>query len=163
MEKNSRMWRKQNQGRSKSGTPLWRAGRRLVGASAMILLGGLAGIMLIYDGGGKAVAEPAIPRSAALASWDANGTGGNYLLRIVEGNLAATEKPVSGTVISDATCEPDAQGFSHCHNTILLAEGAQVTVVNTHLMNRHPCLYPGERVSISKIDASWVVATVAHR
>lgn len=163
MEKKSRMWRKQNQGRSKSGTPLWRAGRRLVGASAMIILGGLAGVLLIHEGGGNAAAEPAIPRSAALASWDANGSDGNYLLQIVEGNVPATKLSVSGTVTSDATCEPDAQGFSHCHNTILLAEGAQVTVVNTHLMNRHPCLYPGERVSISKIDPSWVVATVAHR
>ncbi len=67
---------------------------------------------------------------------------------------------LSGTVTSDTTCDPDAQGLSHCHNVIALDNGARITVLHTHAMMQHPCLKPGERVTLTGFAQHWVTATV---
>ena len=110
---------------------------------------------------GRAVAaEPTIPHSATLASWNQNGQNGKYLLEIVKGDAPASGLKVLGVVATDTTCEPDAQGFSHCHNVIDLANGARITVIDTHRMSQFPCLSPGEALWLTSLDPSrWVVAT----
>lgn len=101
--------------------------------------------------------EPAIPRGAPIASWQDNGRDGTYLVHIVAGKPLQGTSTVRGVVTSDTSCEPDALGFSHCHNGIDLADGASLDVVDTHQMNRHPCLTPGEDVRVTRLDDHWVI------
>jgi len=101
-------------------------------------------------------AEPAIPRGVLLASWQDNGRGGAYLLRVVAGNPPLRAIRMVGTVTSDVSCAPDALGLSHCHNGIDLASGVHLTVVNTHRMSEHPCLSPGRSVAVTGFDSNWV-------
>ncbi|MBS2132155.1 hypothetical protein KEX41_28640 (plasmid) [Burkholderia thailandensis] len=103
------------------------------------------------------VGEPAIPSGAPIASWQDNGRDGAYLLRIASGRPLPRGATVHGVVTSDASCEPDAQGFSHCRNGIDLAGGARLVVVDTHQMSRHPCLTPGEDVRITGFNDQWAV------
>ncbi|MDE3022917.1 MAG: hypothetical protein KGI54_13845 [Pseudomonadota bacterium] len=104
--------------------------------------------------------EPVIPHGASLTSWNENGQNGRYLLRIINGVSPQRGASVTGIVVSDTHCKPDAQGLSHCHNTIDLAQGTRITVMTTHLMSRNPCLKPGESVSLTRVNALWVMATL---
>ena len=52
-------------------------------------------------------------------------------------------------VLTDESCEPDAQGISHCINTMRLETGEKLTVVHNHPMHTVACPYPGETVRIS--------------
>lgn len=103
-------------------------------------------------------AEPAIPHGVALAQWSNNGHNGQYVLQILDGASPGAEGSVSGVVISDTHCTPDARGLSHCHNVIELGNGSLITVINTHLMKRYHCLKPGESVELSPINNSWIKA-----
>jgi hypothetical protein len=135
-----------------------RRGHRLLGT---LVIGGIAVLavaFLLSRGGQAAAGEPTIPRGASLTSWSENGQGGRYLLQIVDGNAPATGARVSGIVLSDTACEPDARGFSHCHNAIQLASGTRLSVIDTHRMSRYRCLRSGDAVSLTRINASWVVA-----
>ena len=102
--------------------------------------------------------EPAIPRGALIASWFQNGADGVTVLQLVSGRGPAPGATVAGTVTSDTTCTPDGEGLSHCHNDIDLDNGARITVVHHHAMLQHPCLTPGERVTLRGVTASWIVA-----
>ena len=87
--------------------------------------------------------------------------------RTMHASSAAITKPLqrvaivtataAGTVTSDTTCTPDGEGLSHCHNDIDLDNGARITVVHHHAMLQHPCLTPGERVTLRGVTASWIV------
>lgn len=105
-----------------------------------------------------AASEPRIPAGVSLASWRDNGHGGQYVLQLLEGKAPEAGKEVAGVVLSDTNCQPDTQGFSHCNNGIRLANGARITVINTHQMWRYQCLHPGEAVSVTRVNASWIVA-----
>lgn len=105
--------------------------------------------------------EPVMPRGAPFVSWNENGQVGQYLLQILDGNAPPAEETVSGVVASDTACEPDSRGFNHCHNTINLADGIRIAVINTHVMRRHRCLAPGDKVSLTRINASWVIARLS--
>ena len=104
--------------------------------------------------------EPPIPRGAPISSWFQNGSGGIIVLQVVEGSGLAPGARLSGTVTTDTTCDPDAQGLSHCHNAIDLDNGTRITVLHTHPMMRYPCLKPGERVTLTGFAPNWVTATV---
>jgi hypothetical protein len=130
----------------------------LLGALAATAFGVLAAAFLLSYGGRTATGEPTIPAGAPLASWSENGQDGRHLLQIADGNAPPAGVTVSGVVVSDTLCEPDARGFSHCHNAIELANGIRITVIDTHLMSRHPCLEPGQRLSLSRITPSWIMA-----
>ena len=54
----------------------------------------------------------------------------------------------AGVVLSDDQCQPDADGISHCLNTIRLASGETLTVRHPHDMAKVACLAPGERVMV---------------
>jgi hypothetical protein len=91
-------------------------------------------------------------------SWSDNGRDGRHLLQIVDGSIPAAGTTVVGVVVSDTLCQPDAQGFSHCQNGIELADGKRMTVIDTHQMSHYPCLEPGQRLSLSRIDRDWILA-----
>ena len=129
----------------------------LIGASVLSAVGAFAiGLFVVYEGGTSSQSD--LLKSASLASWSDNGRDGRHLLRIVDGSIPAAGTTVVGVVVSDTLCQPDAQGFSHCHNGIELADGKRMTVMDTHQMSRHPCLEPGQRLSLSRIDRTWIVA-----
>jgi len=108
-------------------------------------------------------AQPAMPDGARLASWFDNGQGGRYVLQVAHGPVLSTEEPLRGVVRSDANCQPDELGLSHCHNVIELVNGARLLVVNNHQMARHRCLSPGEPIAVRTLDANWVEGTVYTR
>ena len=80
------------------------------------------------------------------------------MLQIAEGDAPPAGVRVTGTVTTDADCDPDAQGLNHCHNDIDLGNGRSIAVINNHTMHRYPCLAPGQRLSITRLNANWVVA-----
>lgn len=148
------------QGHPKNKQEQPRRNHWLLAGSVVIAIEVVVVAFLFASGGRATTREPSIPRGAPLASWNENGNSGQYVLQILEGNAPAAGVTVFGVVTSDAACKPDAQGFSHCHNGIDLSHGGRMTVVNTHLMRRYPCLRPGETVSLMRINSSWVLARV---
>jgi hypothetical protein len=143
-----------------SKSPLRQTRRWLVGVVAIAALGGIAAVAFsLLSGQETANAQPAIPAGVNLASWYENGSGGEYLLQLAEGEAPPVGVRMSGVVLSDTDCEPDAQGLSHCHNGIALANGSTIIVTDTHLMSRYRCLRPGETVDVTTFNGSWVVAT----
>jgi len=104
--------------------------------------------------------EPTIPRGASLTSWSENGRDGRYVLNILDGDAPPAGVQVSGVVLSDTNCTPDLRGFNHCHNGIQLADGVDIVVINTHRMKIYRCLRPGDKLLLSRINGSWVLATL---
>ena len=131
----------------------------LLAALAIVSLSGVLVLGFLYFGQQPASAEPAIPSGATLSSWFDNGAGGQHLLRVFRGEAPASGVRVTGTVMTDTDCDPDAQGLSHCHNIIDLGGGLRIEVENTHNMPVHPCLSPGQRLTVTRLNADWVVAS----
>ncbi len=123
----------------------------------MVVLGAAA--MYSYHAQ-AATGQPAIPPGVALKSWQDNGADGHYLLQVIEGQTPKTGKTIVGTVTSDTDCQADAEGLSHCHNAIKLADGGSITVVDTHEMHRNRCMQPGEQISLKVVGKAWVIGTV---
>lgn len=138
-----------------------RTGWLLFGALAAAAFGGLTTALLMSYSQPTvrtANAEPAIPAGVSLTSWFDNGKGGQHVLRIVEGNAPPIGVRLIGTVKTDTDCDPDAQGLNHCHNDIAMPDGRVISVIHNHAMTRFPCLAPGQQLSITRLDANWVVA-----
>lgn len=135
-------------------------GHWLLAGSVVIAVEVFLVAFLLVAGGHATTGEPSMPHGAPFASWNENGRSGQYVLQVLEGSAPPAGATVSGVVTSDTTCQPDALGLSHCHNGIDLAKGVHITVINTHLMRRYRCLRPGETVSLTRINASWVLASV---
>ncbi len=144
---------------SKSQSP--NKGWLLFGALAAAALGGLATALVMSYGRptvSTASAEPTIPPGVSLTSWFDNGKGGEHVLQIAKGNAPPVGVRLVGTVTTDTDCEPDAQGLNHCHNVIDLGNGRSIEVIHNHMMHRYPCLEPGQRLSITRLNTNWVVA-----
>jgi len=105
--------------------------------------------------------EPPIPRGVAMASWFDNGHGGRYLLQVAQGPILAKGESAIGSVASDTNCDPDAQGLSHCHNAIELANGGRITVIDTHNMSVNRCLIPGEHIALTGVGGPWIMGTLS--
>lgn len=136
-----------------------RTGRWLVGILAIIGVGLLAATFSFHQQAPAASTKlPAMPHGVALGSWEENGHDGRYLLQVVDGNALSPNAQLTGVVATDTDCTPDAGGFSHCHNIIDLANHMRITVIDTHLMNRYRCLRPGETVSLTGLDSTWILA-----
>ncbi len=140
-----------------------RIGRLLFAALALAVAGGAAALVVPYYGQRSASAEPAIPSGVSLASWFDNGKGEQHVLRLVGGDAPPTGVRASGTVVTDTDCDPDAQGLNHCRNRIDLGNGRSIEVIHNHAMHRYPCLAPGQRLSITRLNADWVVADLVQR
>lgn len=133
-------------------------GWMLFGALMAAGLGGLATALVMSYAQQTASAEPTIPPGVSLTSWFDNGKGGLHVLQIREGSAPPAGVRLTGRVLTDTDCAPDAQGLNHCHNNIDLGNGRILAVINNHAMNRYPCLEPGQRLSITRLNANWVVA-----
>ena len=143
------------QPKAKSG----RTNGLLVPVLAIAAVGGLLALGVFYLGQQSASAEPTIPAGANLNSWFDNGAGGRRVLQIYRGEAPPVGERVVGTVKSDTNCDPDALGLSHCHNIIDFGNGRSIETVNTHNMPVHPCLAPGDRVSVTRLNENWVIAS----
>jgi len=139
-----------------------RTNRWLFGALALASLGVFVIGMFVTYGGQNATAEPAIPSGASITSWKDNGQGAQYLLQIFDGSAPLVGVTVSGIVMSDTMCKPDAKGLSHCHNAIKLADGSYMTVIDTHQMDINPCLQPGQKLTLRTIAPYWMMATLSR-
>jgi len=104
-----------------------------------------------------------IPKGVALQSWQQNGANGQYVLQLIDGKPLTSNAPIKGKVMSDSDCTPDANGLSHCHNIVQLANGKKITLVDTHNMQVNRCLGAGEQITLKKIDQTWMMATVAKK
>jgi len=130
-----------------------------------VLLGALvlgATSLYAYNAHATGARQP-IPPGVAMKSWQENGRGGRYLLQVIEGRVPKAGKSASGIVTSDTDCDADAEGLSHCHNIIEFPNGSRITVIDTHNMHVNPCMSPGDRISLTRIDKSWVMGTVSVR
>lgn len=107
--------------------------------------------------------QPPIPFGVTMKSWQDNGREGRYVLQLIKGQAPKRGKSVTGTVMSDTDCDADAQGLSHCNNIIKLADGSQVTVIDTHNMHRYRCLGPGDRLTLTTLGKSWMVGTLGPK
>lgn len=122
-----------------------------LGATAMVSLAGL-----------PAAADESIPAGTNIKSWAENGKNGENLLRVVEGTFPTSGGPIFGVVKTDTNCEPDEAGLSHCSNRIALATGGEIEVVHNHAMMTYECLAPDQKVTLTKLDANWIVAKSAE-
>ena len=101
--------------------------------------------------------EPAIPSGAGIHSWYENGTGGHYIAPVIAGSAQSLASGSRiGRVLTDTNCTPDAQGLSHCHNSIEFSDGSRITIMDNHQMSRHRCLRPGELVRVKLFGEQWV-------
>ena len=57
---------------------------------------------------------------------------------------------VTATVLTDEDCAPDAEGVSHCRNTLRLPSGRTVEVRHPHRMHDVPCMTPGEKIRLGR-------------
>lgn len=110
-----------------------------------------------------ATEQPPIPRGVAMKSWQENGRDGRYLLQLVKGSVPKAGKPITGTVTSDTDCDIDAEGLSHCHNTIKLPNGSEITVIDSHNMHRYRCLGEGDRLSLTGVSGSWIMGALSAK
>lgn len=131
----------------------------LLGGLCALAVSGIVAGMIYPSLSAEAADNPPIPAGAALSSWAENGAGGRYVLQLIEGE--APTGAATGMVLSDTQCAPDAQGINHCHNEIRLPDGRTITVIDNHRMMVNRCLNPGDRLTLEKLDAGWMVGTLA--
>lgn len=99
--------------------------------------------------GGDAHQAPATVRTLAVytAGEPAPSTNPRQMrARLVKGKLPSRQ--VTGTVLTDENCEPDATGLSRCRNELELPNGRKLTVRHPHRMHDVPCMTPGETVRV---------------
>lgn len=133
-------------------------GRLLVLTLVLSAIGTIAAFLFPSATQRSANAEPVIPTGVSLTSWFENGRGRQHVLQIVKGNTPPAGVRVIGTVMTDTDCDADGIGLNHCHNRIDFADGGSIEVIHNHAMHRYPCLAPGQRLSITGLNAQWVVA-----
>ena len=83
------------------------------------------------------------------------------MLQVLQRYTLAVDEHVVGAVKSDTDYQPDAHDLNHCRNTIELANGRRITVIDTHQMMRSGCSSPGERISLTGMGASWILGTLS--
>jgi hypothetical protein len=87
------------------------------------------------------------PGGAALPNF--SRTGNLLMTSLVDGQLPS--QAVQAVVRTDANCQPDQDGVSHCLNE--LAVGSETIMVrHHHKMSEVPCLTPGEAVTILSLE-----------
>lgn len=116
-----------------------------------------AALLVTVSACGAGARGTAIPASVGIQSWYGNGTGGHYVAPVIDGSTKLLESGSRiGMVLTDTNCTPDAQGLSHCHNSIAFGDGSRITIQDNHQMSRHRCLRPGERVRVTLLKEKWV-------
>ena len=140
--------------------------QRLPGAARALLYGAMA--LGALAAASAIAAQPGagplpIPPGVALKSWQANGSDGRYVLQVIQGRAPKSGKQIIATVTSDTDCDADAQGLSHCHNNLKLANGTQITVIDSHNMHQFRCLGEGDQLTLKAVGTSWTVATLTKK
>jgi hypothetical protein len=130
----------------------------LSGGLTIASLSSLATVLMLSYGQQSASAESSIPPGVSLTSWFDNGKGGQHVLRIAEGAAPPVGVRLIGTVATDTDCDPDEQGLNHCHNKIDLSNGRSIEVIHNHAMHRYACLEPGQKLTLTRLNADWIVA-----
>ncbi|HVA38113.1 MAG TPA: hypothetical protein VNJ51_10920 [Candidatus Dormibacteraeota bacterium] len=67
-------------------------------------------------------------------------------VHLLSGALPA--QATTAVTLTDANCQPDGRGVSHCINELRLADGHTIVVRHDHDMRMVPCLTPGETVRV---------------
>lgn len=75
-----------------------------------------------------------------------SGTGGLLLATLETGTLPTGA--AQAVVQSDANCQPDEHGVSHCLNRLAIGD-TTIVVRHHHKMSETPCLTPGEVVKLT--------------
>ncbi|MDA8095861.1 MAG: hypothetical protein M0T84_18530 [Betaproteobacteria bacterium] len=96
------------------------------------------------------------PRRRLLAAEHAAGIIAAAALGAIRAEANGGTGMSEPAIPRDASCAPDPQGLSHCHNGIDLDNGMRMTVIDTHAMVQHPCLKPGQRVALTGFDEQWL-------
>lgn len=119
-------------------------------------------LMAVVLGAGCSQSGPdsSIPDRAGIDSWLQNGSGGRYVVPVIEGPADAVTRTTQGIVRTDSNCAPDSRGLSHCHNIIDLGQDVRIQIQNNHRMSEHRCLRVGERVTLRPLQPGWVVVQV---
>jgi len=134
---------------------------RLYPVSRLLLGVFVLGAAAVYSYQAQAESvQPPIPRGVPMKSWQENGRDGRYLLQVIKGDAPKTRKTVIGTVTSDTDCDADAEGLSHCHNTIKMPNGSEITVIDTHNMHQNRCLGAGDKLSLTGVSGPWIMGTL---
>ncbi len=120
----------------------------------------VASAALLYSYSAHSAEQLPIPRGVPMKSWQENGSGGRYLLQLIQGQTLKAGKTVVGTVTNDTDCDADADGLSHCHNTIELSNGSKITVIDTHNMHMNRCLGAGDKLSLTGVNGAWIMGTL---
>ena len=128
---------------------------------SQLLLGAfVASAASLYFYTAQAAEQVPIPRGVSMKSWQENGSGGRYLLQVIQGQTLKAGKTVVGTVTNDTDCDADADGLSHCHNTIELSNGGKITVIDTHNMHMNRCVGAGDKLSLTGVNGAWIMGTL---
>ncbi|MBS1966186.1 MAG: hypothetical protein JST60_10290 [Chloroflexi bacterium SZAS-1] len=91
-----------------------------------------------------------IHRTVVLAGPGEQLPGTSNAQGYLMANLRKGQVPAGATnavVLSDANCEPDNDGISHCLNELQIGASI-ITVQHHHNMQQVPCLTPGETVNL---------------
>lgn len=129
----------------------------LVFVTALALLGGAAAWAVFgSDGGGSSPAYvsehpvdvPATARTVLVSgTMPAPSESPDQLSAKLERGTMPSG-PMTGEVMTDTDCTPDAQMISRCRNEVRLPDGTTIVLRHPHDMRTIPCLAPGERVSL---------------
>lgn len=101
-----------------------------------------------------------VPPGVGLKFWQDNESNGRYVLQVIEGTAPKAGKRIIGIVTTDTDRDPEAQGVSHCHNVVKMADGTQMTVIDSHNMHRFRCLGAGDQMTFTSAGKGWVVGTL---
>lgn len=133
----------------------------ILGFAAFAALVGVLSLVDVETGGSGARSTPKPTATAGAAHPVAPPAGrvvrlsrslpppsaGTHLnAQLISGSVPAAG--IGATVLADLDCTPDANGISHCHNPLRLANGRRVEIVHPHSMMVVPCLTRGERVRL---------------
>ena len=100
------------------------------------------------------VKAPGEPRTVVVGGMTDSLPGTSNEAGYLMTNLRAGQIPTgatTATVLTDTSCEPDADGVSHCLNDLQIGD-AVVTVQHHHQMHSVPCLSPGETVTLMAFE-----------
>jgi hypothetical protein len=103
----------------------------------------------VPPGAGKAILRTLVIARPGQRLPFMSETGSVLMASLERGTLPAGV--ARATVLTDANCQPDEDGVSHCLNELDFG-GAKVVVRHHHKMSEVPCLTPGEEVNILSLE-----------
>lgn len=115
-----------------------------------VAIGSSPRTVIIIDPQHPPVSPVVQSRLCAASPRCENGKNGIDVVELLSGTPPTA--PVIATVVTDATCDPDRYGISHCLNVLRLRNGSALVVRHNHNMSMYPCLTPGETVRVTTVS-----------